>query len=66
MIVKPFKGNEIARGLYKDIKEKAKAAGGHYVKSIYITPKMAQFQTYNLKEQRAKRGAILLPRANRD
>ena len=36
MVVKPFKGNEIARGLYKDIKEKAKAAGGHYVKSIYI------------------------------
>ena len=36
MIVKPFKGNEIARGLYKDIKEKAKSAGGHYVKSIYI------------------------------
>ena len=36
LIVKPFKGNEIARGLYKDIKEKAKAAGGHYVKSIYI------------------------------
>ena len=36
MVVKPFKGNEIVRGLYKDIKEKAKAAGGHYVKSIYI------------------------------
>lgn len=36
LIVKPFKGNEIARGLYKDIKEKSKAAGGHYVKSIYI------------------------------
>ena len=36
LVVKPFKGNEIARGLYKDIKEKAKAAGGHYVKSIYI------------------------------
>lgn len=36
MIVKPFKGNEIARGLYNHIKEKAKAAGGHYVKSIYI------------------------------
>ena len=36
MVVKPFKGNEIARGLYKDIKEKAKAAGGHYIKSIYI------------------------------
>lgn len=36
MTVKPFKGNEIAKGLYKDIKEKVKAAGGHYVKSIYI------------------------------
>jgi hypothetical protein len=36
MTVKPFKGNEIARGLYKDIKEKIQAAGGHYIKSIYI------------------------------
>jgi len=36
MVVKPFKGNEIAKGLYKDIKEKVKASGGHYVKSIYI------------------------------
>ena len=36
MTVKPFKGNEIAKGLYKDIKEKVKAAGGHYVKSVYI------------------------------
>lgn len=36
MTVKPFKGNEIARGLYKDIKDKVNAAGGHYVKSIYI------------------------------
>lgn len=36
MSVKPFKGNEIAKGLYKDIKEKVKAAGGHYVKSVYI------------------------------
>jgi hypothetical protein len=36
MTVKPFKGNEIAKGLYKDIKEKIQAAGGHYVKSIYI------------------------------
>jgi hypothetical protein len=35
MVVKPFKGNEIAKGLYKDIKEKIKAAGGHYVKSVY-------------------------------
>jgi len=36
MNVKPFKGNEIAKGLYKDIKEKVQSAGGHYVKSIYI------------------------------
>lgn len=36
MNVKPFKGNEIAKGLYKDIKEKIVSAGGHYVKSIYI------------------------------
>jgi len=36
LTVKPFKGNEIAKGLYKDIKEKVQSAGGHYVKSIYI------------------------------
>ena len=36
MTVKPFKGNEIARGLYKDIKKRVQDAGGHYVKSIYI------------------------------
>lgn len=36
LTVKPFKGNEIAKGLYKDIKEKVVAAGGHYTKSIYI------------------------------
>ena len=36
MTVKPFKGNVIAKGLYKDIKVDVKAAGGHYTKSIYI------------------------------
>ena len=36
MTVKPFKGNEIAKGLYKDIKDKIVTAGGHYVKSIYV------------------------------
>jgi hypothetical protein len=36
MTVKPFKGNEIAKGYYKDIKDKIVAAGGHYTKSIYI------------------------------
>lgn len=36
MTVKPYKGNEIAKGLYKDIKEKVKSCGGYYMKSIYI------------------------------
>ena len=36
MTVKPFKGNEIAKGIYKDIKEKIVAAGAHYVKSVYV------------------------------
>ena len=36
LTVKPFKGNEIAKGFYSDIKEKVKAAGAHYVKSIYV------------------------------
>jgi hypothetical protein len=36
MTVKPFNGNEIAKGIYKDIKDKIVAAGGRYVKSIYI------------------------------
>lgn len=36
MTVKPFKGNEIAKGLYKDIKDKVVSAGGYYVKSIYV------------------------------
>jgi hypothetical protein len=36
MTVKPFKGNEIAKGYYKDIKDKVVAAGGYYTKSIYV------------------------------
>lgn len=35
--VKAFKGGSIIKGLYKDIKEAVKAAGGHYCKSIYVT-----------------------------
>lgn len=34
--VKSFKGGLIAKGLYKEIKERITAAGGHYVKSVYI------------------------------
>lgn len=36
MTVKSFKGGEIAKGFYKDIKQKIVTAGGHYTKSIYV------------------------------
>lgn len=36
LVVKPFKGNPIAKGLYSEIKDNVKMAGGHYVKSVYI------------------------------
>lgn len=35
LTVKSFKGGEIATGLYKDIKDRVKSAGGHYTRSIY-------------------------------
>ena len=34
--VKTFKNDKIATGLYSEIKEKIKAAGAHYVKSVYV------------------------------
>ncbi len=49
MTVKPFKGNEIAKGLYSLIKEKVRAAGGHYVKSIYIMTENGQLANIQLK-----------------
>jgi hypothetical protein len=49
MTVKPFKGNEIAKGLYKDIKEKVVSAGGHYVKSIYIMLEDGKLANLQLK-----------------
>lgn len=36
LLVKSFKGPQIAQGFYKDIKDKVVANGGHYVSSIYI------------------------------
>ena len=36
MEVKAFKGGTIAKGFYKEIKDKVVQAGGHYVKSLYI------------------------------
>lgn len=34
--VKSFKGGLIAKGIYKEIKDRIVQAGGHYVKSVYI------------------------------
>jgi len=36
MTVKAFKGGVLAQGLYNEIKDRVKNAGGHYSKSIYI------------------------------
>jgi hypothetical protein len=49
MTVKPFKGNEIAKGLYKDIKDKVVSAGGHYTKSIYIMLENGELANLQLK-----------------
>jgi hypothetical protein len=49
LTVKPFKGNEIAKGFYKDIKPQIVAAGGHYVKSIYIMLENGDLANLSLK-----------------
>lgn len=47
MEVKAFKGGLIAKGIYKDIKERITAAGGHYVKSVYVMT--AEGEVWNLQ-----------------
>jgi hypothetical protein len=49
MTVKAFKGGEIAKGLYNDIKERVKNAGGHYSKSIYIMTEDGELANIQLK-----------------
>lgn len=39
LVVKSFKGGELAAGLYADIRDKIVAKGGHYHGSVYITYK---------------------------
>lgn len=39
LVVKSFKGGELASGLYADIKDRIVAAGGHFVASCYIAYK---------------------------
>lgn len=47
--VRSFKGGEIAKGLYKDIKSRVKDFGGHYVKSIYIMTEDGEIWNISLK-----------------
>lgn len=47
--VRSFKGGEIAKGLYKDIRSKVIDAGGHYVKSIYIMTEDNEIWNLQLK-----------------
>jgi len=49
MTVKAFKGGEIAKGLYNEIKERVKNAGGHYSKSIYIMTEDGALANIQLK-----------------
>jgi hypothetical protein len=54
MTAKSFKGGEIAKGLYTDIKDKVKNAGGHYVKSIYIMMENGEMGNIKLKGSAVK------------
>ena len=49
MEVKAFKGGTLAKGLYKDIKEQAKNAGGVYHKSIYAMTDEGELINISLK-----------------
>ena len=49
MTVKAFKGGEIAKGLYNEIKDRVKNAGGHYSKSIYIMTEDGELANIQLK-----------------
>jgi len=49
MTVKAFKGGEIAKGLYNEIKDRVKNAGGHYSKSIYIMTEDGALANIQLK-----------------
>lgn len=49
LTVKSFKGGEIAKGLYKEIKSKILGAGGHYTKSIYAMLEDGTLINFQLK-----------------
>lgn len=39
LVVRSFKGGELANGIYQDIKDRVAAKGGHYVASLYLAYK---------------------------
>lgn len=49
MTVKAFKGGVLAQGLYNEIKDRVKNAGGHYSKSIYIMTEDGALANVQLK-----------------
>lgn len=49
MTVKAFKGGVLAQGLYNEIKDRVKNAGGHYSKSIYIMTEDGALANIQLK-----------------
>lgn len=56
--VRSFKGGDIARGLYADIKDTIKGAGGKYTRSIYIAEKVnGQYVISHIKFSGAAYGA---------
>lgn len=58
LVVKSFKGGELASGLYADIKDKVTAKGGHYHASIYIAYKDGEeYRIGNLGLKGAASGA---------
>ena len=49
MLVRAFKGGEIAKGLYKNIKPVVVQNGGHYEKSIYLIDGTGELMNIALK-----------------
>lgn len=58
LVVRAFKGGELASGLYGQIKDKVVAVGGHYVASVYIAYKEGdEMKLGNLRFKGASLGA---------
>jgi len=54
LIVKAFKGGTLVKGVYSEIKDKAKNCGGHYLKSIYIMLSDGSLSNIKLKGSAVK------------